>query len=390
MDVIIPFGINYKKCGKKSYSDFKRTQIIQYLEKNILEKNSEISMNIIAEMHCSCYFNDIHNFIILFYSKYLILSNLRLGFFIDENIKKIEMLFNCIPKKNKNLALINSNELRNIYCTIITKFIEGNHQTFNVKLEKKFYTEEVFLIHSNIKDYTIIEDNNHNQLSNNMSRGLREILFFLKIEIDELSTKTGYFINIKNIEKILYWIHWVIKIESIEKKHNIPEYIFISKYSALIGKKTNWILFLWDKIWQKCEKNKYINKKLLKSLTNLFYYKKDIINEKCGIIAISLLVSLSPVKINTNRKISKLEIFTSLNINKFYQNISINQDDSKIYLDSYNNYNKKTNIIEIIKTNKLSKIDNKMDFLRDYLPKQNLTLKPSQDKKNVLDYFSTE
>jgi hypothetical protein len=58
MDVIIPYGINYKKCGKKSYSEFKRTQIIPYLEKNILDKNSELSMNIIAEMHCSCYFNE--------------------------------------------------------------------------------------------------------------------------------------------------------------------------------------------------------------------------------------------------------------------------------------------------------------------------------------------
>jgi hypothetical protein len=223
-----------------------------------------------------------------------------------------------------------------------------------------------------------------------MSRGIREILFFLKIEIDELNTKTGYFINIKNIEKILYWIHWVIKIESMEKKYNIPEYIFISKYSALIGKKMNWILFIWDKIWQKCEKNKYINKQLLKSLTNLFYYKKENINERCGIIAVSLLVSLSPIKVNTNRKISKLEIFTSLNINKFYQNISINQDDSKNYLDSYNNYNKPVNSNEIIKTSKLSKIDNKMDFLKDYLPKINSTPKSSQDKKNILDYFSTE
>ena len=390
MDVIIPYGINYKKCGKKSYSEFKRTQIIPYLEKNILDKNSELSMNIIAEMHCSCYFNDIHNFIISFYSKYLILSNLRLGFFIDENLKKIEMLLKIIPKKNKNLALINSNELRNIYCTIITKFIEGNNQIINIKLEKKFYTEEVFLIHSNIKDYTLIEDNNHNALSTNMSRGIREILFFLKIEIDELNMKTGYFINMKNIEKILYWIHWVIKIESMEKKYNIPEYIFISKYSALIGKKMNWILFVWDKIWQKCEKNKYINKQLLKSLTNLFYYKKENINERCGIIAVALLVSLSPIKINTNRKISKLEIFTSLNINKFYQNISISQDDNKNYLESYNNYNKPANSNEIIKTSKLSKIDNKMDFLRDYLPKINSTPKSSQDKKNVLDYFSTE
>mgnify|MGYP003349819615 CR=1 FL=1 len=37
-------------------------------------------------------------------------------------------------------------------------------------------------------------------------------------------------------------------------------YKITSKYGALIGKKMCWILFIWDKIWQKCEKNNYINK----------------------------------------------------------------------------------------------------------------------------------
>lgn len=379
MDVIIPFGIKYKKCVKKSYSDFKKTQLIPYLEKNIIEKNTEVMMGIISEIHISSYFNDLHSFIISFYANYFLL-NISITSFIDGSFKKFNMIFETTKKKYRNDALINSNEIRNIYCSIFIKFIEGKHQKIDVKLEKNCNKEEVYLLHSNLIEFPYIEDDNHTQLSLLMSRGIREILFFLKMNIDVLNTNIELFINKKNIEKIVYWLLWLIKIESIEKKYVDMNYKISSKYGALIGKKMNWILFIWDKIWQKCEKNEYINKPLLKSLTSLFYYKKEDIKNRVGIIALSLLISLSPIKINTNRKISKLEIFTSLNVNQFYKNI----DNNNHYLELYNEYHNTPNTKEVIK---LSKIENKMDFLKDYLPKIN---QKSTNKKNVLDYFSNE
>jgi len=380
MDVIIPFGIKYKKCVKKSYSDFKKTQLIPYLEKNIIDKNTEVMMGIISEIHISSYFNDLHSFIIAFYANYLIQSNISIASFIDESFKKFNMIVETTKKKYRNDAIINSNEIRNIYCSIFIKFIEGKHQKIDVRLEKNCNKEEVYLLHSNLTEFPYIEDDNHTQLSLLMSRGIREILFFLKMDIDILNTNISVFINRKNIEKIVYWLLWLIKIESIEKKYVDMNYKISSKYGALIGKKMNWILFIWDKIWQKCEKNNYINKSLLKSLTNLFYYKKEDIKDRAGIVALALLISLSPIKINTNRKISKLEIFTSLNVNQFYKN----SDNNNHYLELYNEYHNTPNTKEVIK---LSKIENKMDFLKGYLPKINQ--KPT-NKKNILDYFSNE
>jgi len=380
MDVIIPFGIKYKKCVKKSYSDFKKTQLIPYLEKNIIDKNTEVMMGIISEIHISSYFNDLHSFIIAFYANYLIQSNISIASFIDESFKKFNMIVETTKKKYRNDAIINSNEIRNIYCSIFIKFIEGKHQKIDIRLEKNCNKEEVYLLHSNLTEFPYIEDDNHTQLSLLMSRGIREILFFLKMDIDILNTNISVFINRKNIEKIVYWLLWLIKIESIEKKYVDMNYKISSKYGALIGKKMNWILFIWDKIWQKCEKNNYINKSLLKSLTNLFYYKKEDIKDRAGIVALALLISLSPIKINTNRKISKLEIFTSLNVNQFYKN----SDNNNHYLELYNEYHNTPNTKEVIK---LSKIENKMDFLKGYLPKINQ--KPT-NKKNILDYFSNE
>ena len=383
MDVIIPFGIKYKKCSKKSYSDFKKQQLIPYLEKNLIEKNTEVMMGIIAEIHSSSYYTDLHAFIIAFYANNLLL-NISVASFIHDNLQKITMISETTKKKYRNEALINSNEIRNIYSSIFIKFIEGKQQKLNVHLEKNCNREEVYLLHCNLTEFPYIEDDNHTQLSLLMSRGIREILYFLKMEIDMLNVNISLFINRKNVEKIVYWLLWLVKIESIEKKYVDMNYKITSKYGALIGKKMSWILFIWDKIWQKCERNNYINKPIIKSLTNLFYYKKDDIKDRAGIVAISLLISLSPIKINTTRKISKLEIFTSLNANQFYKNINIDADNDKHYLELYNEYHNKPDTKEVMKR---SHVDNKMDFLKDYLPKINQ--KPT-NKKNVLDYFSKE
>ncbi len=381
MDVIIPFGIKYKKCSKKSYSDFKKQQLIPYLEKNIIEKNTEVMMGIIAEIHSSSYYADLHAFIISFYANNLLL-NLSVASFIDYNFQKFSMISDTTKKKYRNVALINSNEIRNIYSSIFIKFIEGKQQKLNIRLEKNCNREEIYLIHCNLTEFPYVEDDNHTQFSLLMSRGIREILFFLKMEIDILNTNIGLFINRKNVEKIVYWLLWLLKIESIEKKYVDMNYKITSKYGALIGKRMSWILFIWDKIWQKCEKNNYINKPILKTLTNLFYYKKEDIKNRAGIVAVALLISLSPIKINTSRKISKLEIFTSLNVNQFYKNINIDSDNDRHYLELYNEYHNKQDTKEVIK---ISHVENKMDFLKEYLPKVNQ--KPSNNK-TVLDYFS--
>ena len=381
MDVIIPFGIKYKKCSKKSYSDFKKQQLLPYLEKNLIEKNTEVMMGIIAEIHSSSYYADLHAFIISFYANNLLL-NLSIASFIDVILQKFSMISETTKKKYRNNALINSNEIRNIYSSIFIKFIEGKQQKLNVRLEKNCNREEVYLVHCNLTEFPYVEDDNHTQLSLLMSRGIREILFFLKMEIDVLNTNIHIFINRKNVEKIVYWLLWLLKIESIEKKYVDMNYKITSKYGALIGKRMSWILFIWDKIWQKCEKNNYINKPILKTLTNLFYYKKEDIKNRAGIVAVALLISLSPIKINTSRKISKLEIFTSLNVNQFYKNINIDSDNDRHYLELYNEYHNKQDTKEVIK---ISHVENKMDFLKEYLPKVNQ--KPSNNK-TVLDYFS--
>ena len=43
MDVIINYGIKYKKCGQVSYSGYKRKSLFDHLLYQLIHKNKEIS-----------------------------------------------------------------------------------------------------------------------------------------------------------------------------------------------------------------------------------------------------------------------------------------------------------------------------------------------------------
>jgi len=397
MDVMIPYGIYFKKCGKKSYSGFKRNHIFPYLEKNLIDKNNESVMAIVAELHCSSYYQDINNFIIKYYSSYQFLSNITMAYFIDQNFRKIQGIKKTIPKSQHKNALINSNEIRNIYCSMFSQFLDNPTHNFSTKLEPKCYQEEYILRHSNMSKIVPIVDNNHSSLSDKLSRGVREILYWQNIQFDGLSGHLKKYINFENLEKIMYWINWTAKVEVMEKKLKNVSVMFESGYSSLKNIKPifrcGWEFFIWDKIWQKCEKNQYVNKNLIKSYTNLFYYNysRTKIKERAGLLAISVFVSNSPLKVKIERKISKFEVFASLNANEFYKNINIEPDNDDKYLEMYNLFNniKTSDTKTNEKIYRQNKIERKMDFLKDYLPEVNSGQEEiEKNSKKISDYFS--
>lgn len=395
MDVMIPYGICYKNCGKMSYSGYKRSQLLPYLEKNILEKNNENVMALTAELHCSSYFPDLNNFIIKFFSNYLILNSFNQAFFIDQFFNKIEYIKKTIPKGQQKNALINSNEIRNIYCSIFSNFLNENLTIFQIKIEPKCYQQEIYLVHSNVEKVVPIMDSNHINVSDKLSRGLREILYWGGMMVDELTAKVKRYINEQTLAKLLYWINWCYKVEKLEKKLRMRENFFKSNYPPLLKIKdqfkTGWEFFLWDFLWQRCEKNKFGNKNLIESFTSLFYdnYSRNKIKERAGLLAIALLIANYPHKINIERKISKLEIFSNLNANQFYKNVQKDSDNDEKYLELYNFYNnvKDANVKVNDKIYKENKVERKMDFLKEYLPKISENKNDGNNKK-ISDYFS--
>ena len=285
MDVIINYGIIYKKCGQVSYSGYKRKSLFDHLLYHLIHKNKEISYALMAELHASSYYKDLENFFIMYLSQYVIYHDISMAFYLLQAIEKRKVIHKILPKASRNIGLINSNEMRNNYSTIISMLLETKimSKTDAIKIPNISHHSEHYAVHSNLSQYYPVIDSQNKELEPLMSRGIREILFYNETRAFQLN-KTNY-------EKLTFWVIWMNK---MEKKVKEP-YLFTTtvKYMRACEKWGRyWEYFIWDKIWQKCEKNNAINKTIIKSLFKLFYhnYNHSKCTERAGILAIGVLI----------------------------------------------------------------------------------------------------
>ena len=379
MDVIINYGIKYKKCGQMSYSGYKKKSLFDHLIYHLIHKNKEISYALMAELHVSSYYKDLENFFINYLSQYVIYHNISIAFFLLQAIEKRKIIHKILPKAYRNIGLINSNEIRNNYSTIISMFLEAKiiSKTESIKIDNKSHNSENYAVHSNLSQFYPVIDSQNKELEPLMSRGIREILFYNETRAFQL--------NKTNFEKIIFWISWMNKTEKKVKE----AYLFTTTMKIMRKYEKwgqYWEYFIWDKIWQKCEKNDSINKIIIKSLFKLFYYNytHSKCTERAGILAIGVLISNTNAKIPIKKVLTDDQIFSNLNSNLIYKNVTIEDNNDDEYLNLYNtfyNIKKKDNTkMKNIYDN--NKMETKMDLLKNYCPKMN------NREIKILDYFN--
>ena len=269
--------------------------------------------------------------------------------------------------------------MRNNYITIISMFLAAKiiSKTDTIKIGNKSHNSENYSVHSNLSQFYPVIDSQNKELEPLMSRGIREILYYNETRAFQL--------NKTNFEKLIFWITWINKIEKKVKE----VYLFTptAKYMKAYEKWGRyWEYFIWDKIWQKCDKNDGINKIIIKSLFKLFYhnYNHSKCKDRAGILAIGVLISNTNVKIPVIKVLSEDQIFSNLNSNMIYKNVITEDNNDEEYLNLYNafyNIKKKddTKTKNIYNNNKM---ETKMDLLKNYIPKVN-------NKENkISDYFN--
>ena len=379
MDVIINYGIKYKKCGQVSYSGYKRKSLFDHLLYQLIHKNKEISYALMAELHCSSYYKEVENFFIHYLSQYVLYYDISIAFFLVQILEKRKIVQKILPKSYRNIGAINSNEIRNNYSTIISIFLGGKimSRTDAIKIGNKSHHSEHYAVHSNLSQFYPVIDSQNKELEPLLSRGIREILYYNETRAFQL--------NKINYEKLTFWITWMNRMEKKVKE----TYLFLS--TTKIMKKYEkwnryWEYFIWDKIWQKCEKNEFINKTIIKSLVKLFYYNYN--HSKCtersGILAIGVLISNTNAKIPIKKVITEDQIFSNLNSNIIYKNITMDDNNDDEYLNVYNTfYNiKKKDDIKTKNIYQKNKMETKMDLLKNYAPKMN------NGENKISDYFN--
>ena len=375
MDVIFNYGIKYKKCGQMSYSGYKKKSLFDHLLYHLNHKNKEISYALMAELHASSYYKEFENFFIQYLSQYVIYHDISAAYFLLQAIEKRKMVQKILPKTYRNIGLINSNEIRNNYITIISMFLSSKMDA--IKIPNITHHSEHYAVHSNLSQFYPVIDSQNKELEPLMSRGIREILFYNETRAFQL--------NKTNFEKLIFWISWINKMEKKVKEY----YLFTTtaKYMRACEKWGRyWEYFIWDKIWQKCEKNNSINKTIINSLFKLFYhnYNHSKCTERAGLLAIGVLISNTNAKIPIKKVLTEDQIFSNLNSNIIYKNVTTDDNNDDEYLDLYNSfYNiKKKDDTKMQNIYNKNKMETKMNLLKNYIPKMN------NRENKISDYFN--
>ena len=226
----------------KSFSGFKKTQVLNIVFKCIESKKLEQACHWGTECIISGYSNILLEKIILFTSKVIHINNPNIPEYILKKVSIFRNQLKILDPKNKDrfILLRNSQMIRNLFFDIVT--------TLSFSLRTKRYDK-----------YTKIDTNEDFKYDNMKKRICGEmnilpdhIMRFndpeeIKIIINEIFTmcknkQFGY-------DRCCFWILWLIKWEAQHKKKNIPWNVDYREIEEVDKKyRCNVIWIIWDVI----------------------------------------------------------------------------------------------------------------------------------------------
>ena len=317
----------------KTFSGYKKSEVISILFKNIDKNKVENSCNWIAECILSGYTLLIWDKILVYAFKTIHINNPKLVFYL---LNKTEILYNQFKRlnvKNKDIILIlrNSQMIRNLFFDVITTICSSS--------KTKKYDKVIKIVN---------EDFDFNNMSSRLSATMNmlpdHIIHFndpeeLKIIINE------FFFNLKNplvgYEKCCYWVQWLVKWDDLHKKKKTPWQVDARDVPLKNNLKCDVIWVIWESIFEeiKCRKQneaKEINCscKQIESLYKLFLHNYSSGKRSSRLPYVYLAIGYLTLKVNYNISVrNNIEVFIQSqgNVNKMFEAKKINEIKSDIF-----------------------------------------------------------
>lgn len=254
----------YDNFKDRTYSDYKKSEVLNTLFKNIEQKNMEEACFWLAECILSGYIIDIFERMIMFSCKIIHINNPKLPSYLWNRCQTFYNSFSHINQKQKQdfLQLRNSQHVRNLLFDMLT--------TLTISSKDKRYDK-----YPKVKDEDFNFQNIEGKLIATMNILPSSLMKYgdpdeLKIIMNEI------FYNLKIIggyEKSCYWVTWTIQWEKLNKKKG---HWGISERNIEGVKKqysTDVVWLLWRVIFEEANSRNNEIKKEIQNLYNLFKYK---------------------------------------------------------------------------------------------------------------------
>ena len=315
----------------KTFSGYKKSEVINTLFKNVDKNKVENSCNWITECIISGYTLVIWDKILSYACRIIHINNPKLPFFL---LNKTEILFNQMKRlneKNKDIVLIlrNSQMIRNLFFDVITTLCSSS--------KTKKYDKVPKIVNEDF-DFNILRS----RLCATMNMLPDHIIHFndpeeLKIIINE------FYFNLKNplvgYEKCCYWVQWIIKWDELHKKKKNPWQVDARNVPLKDKLKCDVIWVIWECIHEEVNYRKKngvdINclKKQIESLYKLFLFNYSSGKRNSRLPYVFLAIGLLTLKINMKIPVrSNMEICiqSQANVNKMFEVKKINEVKNEI------------------------------------------------------------
>jgi len=264
MNVPYEFSIVDKRKAKDfssvTYSGYKKIDVINQLEKSLLNNDLESSCNWLIELHISGKVDSIWKTVFYILSKNININNPQLPSWLWLKYKRYLQIMNKF-NKGYEYESRNNQEIRNLFADVITMLVYSYKSSQLDKLPKinnKDFLQEMMVKKMMSKELYNIKDISDNTCSNELKIGLNEIVNHLKSE------KHG-----KLLDGIAYWYLWIEKIEKFKKKNGV-EFKSLEHNIKDVDNKyhKDWRWTIWKII---LEKTNYINNNKLTNEVHALY-----------------------------------------------------------------------------------------------------------------------
>ncbi|MFY7729910.1 MAG: hypothetical protein ACOVRN_10360 [Flavobacterium sp.] len=246
-----------------SFSKFKKTEVKKELLNSLIHSKIEPACYWSAELICAGHFTDVWEVILLFFSKYVHLSNTNISIYLDMRINDFKGIVHN-GYSDLILGLRNNDKVRKLFCEVMCVLCDAKrrHSFDNVKIKQddmnmltikdKFkapstlYGEEVFT-----------------------TEDPKELFPFVN-ELAYSVTESG-----NNQMHACYWIEWIIEYENrckaLKEKIFCERRRFVSSIDTKCQKDIVWII--WDVLLNESSKRSKLIQKVMDALLSLFSLK---------------------------------------------------------------------------------------------------------------------
>lgn len=334
-----------------TFSQYSRSKVKKIFLESLINGDIEPCCYWCCELICSGLYQDIWEIIILYFSRYIYISNPKLPIYIEMRLNSFKEIIN--NGYNDNILKLRNNEkIRKLFAELISVlcFSKKRHAFESLKIKDK---EEFNIAKLTTK---LKAPNTKYGEKCFKSEDPRELFICINEFSYHISKES------KNIIDACYWIEWLIEYENICKNNKIK---CICERRLFAGVETKFqleiIWIIWDALLVESEKRGENISKIIKCLLNLFClrYKSGCKKKRKYILyfACNLLTEKIDINIPVINEKNKIEIIVN-KINIIFKEIKKNE--IKPETDYLFNGLEKNNVEKTIE--KLDKINEMMNI----------------------------